>query len=791
MNKMSNSSDRAPWTRLEQIEHILLNDINKNDITVNTNSSNSALSNNTISSNNTNGTFVCHNNPRINASNNNNSNNNNNNHYYYENGSFNIKDNINFEIGQKNNCLFKTNLSNQSTVSSSHLYKPNRLIGYQYAGLSGTNLLFDREQKIKLLKRSISEKLRNSLKQNNNILHTNENHNDCRQKIEKITSSSSKDAPLSIEPRKWHSEKYKHNVIKLAPIFFTNNNSKNSTRVNAAIQLESNMTLQPEKFHSKNSQTLNFKQHNQKLNTKQEKPFCSNESKCNKMKICNTAYMSAYGKNLMSSINSRVNNLKFSHEISQSEFNQSSRKDRKKLAIEGKLHSNTKNEYDDDEEDDEDEEDSDFDDILMVANRMSHSSIERKKINRIIDNIRNIDDSYSESDDSELDNNFSQSLKKLSNKLNGINLVSIKSTNLNNKLEINNVNDENLIDLEASNYLYKITNNLNKLIMSNSSSNSEANHNLNRTNFENFDLIQQLSNENESSTNNESFYYEKSTNQILECPICYEKNFLNERVCCKFRVCNKCINTYVQTQIKECCGNVRIECLNSNCNKLMHKDEISERMARFDKNSLKNYLKFLVDANKDPNCKTCPRCSHVMHLDDYRKLHNTINNTENNANQNSEQNEIKDSKKILNEKASRHLNHRKILKKPLKLKYQFRRKKLKSNGIYLLNNNSLTKVQCNQCQLIWCYQCHAPWHDGVGCSEFKRGDKMLKYWAKEVHYGQQNAQSCPKCKIYIQRTKGCEHMVCTRCGTEFCYRCGEQFRHLKFVGKLIQLNGFI
>lgn len=58
-----------------------------------------------------------------------------------------------------------------------------------------------------------------------------------------------------------------------------------------------------------------------------------------------------------------------------------------------------------------------------------------------------------------------------------------------------------------------------------------------------------------------------------------------------------------------------------------------------------------------------------------------------------------------------------------------------------------TKVQCLECSLIWCFQCHSPWHDGIQCKEFRRGDRMLKKWAREVHYGQHNAQQCPSCKV--------------------------------------------
>ncbi len=40
-------------------------------------------------------------------------------------------------------------------------------------------------------------------------------------------------------------------------------------------------------------------------------------------------------------------------------------------------------------------------------------------------------------------------------------------------------------------------------------------------------------------------------------------------------------------------------------------------------------------------------------------------------------------------------------------------------------------------------------------------------------------------KVYIQRTKGCDHIVCLRCKTEFCYKCGGRFRDIKFIGKIV------
>ncbi|RMZ97407.1 E3 ubiquitin-ligase RNF217-like [Brachionus plicatilis] len=223
-------------------------------------------------------------------------------------------------------------------------------------------------------------------------------------------------------------------------------------------------------------------------------------------------------------------------------------------------------------------------------------------------------------------------------------------------------------------------------------------------------------------------FYEKTLASRSECEICMDFCFVNERQCCNFKSCNNCINLYVQNRIKESCGNLGIECLNNECKKLIHKDEICERMLKFDKNSHDLYIKLLVDANRDANVKTCPRCSHIMDANSVQSLSD-------------EQ-----------------------LKNPKK------------------KSRLLTKCQCAKCELIWCFQCHSPWHEGVGCAEYRKGDRMLKFWAKEVHYGQQNAQMCPKCKIFIQRTKGCDHMTCSNCRSGFCYSCGKKFRSVKFIG---------
>jgi E3 ubiquitin-protein ligase RNF217 len=237
---------------------------------------------------------------------------------------------------------------------------------------------------------------------------------------------------------------------------------------------------------------------------------------------------------------------------------------------------------------------------------------------------------------------------------------------------------------------------------------------------------------------NPSSIVPNSSEILSECIICCELKRLQKRTCCDFSACSTCLNIYVEEQIKQ--GIIRIQCPNEHCHIYMHRDEIHKRCLTPE---LRQKLtQFFIDNNRSINIKTCPRCSNIHEID-------------------------------------------------LEVCQSMRR--------------APTKVQCVECNLIWCFQCHSPWHDGIQCKEFRRGDRMLKKWAREVHYGQHNAQQCPSCKVnqkifidsfvrfflskvYIQRTKGCDHIVCLRCKTEFCYKCGDRFRDIKFIGLLLFIS---
>lgn len=67
--------------------------------------------------------------------------------------------------------------------------------------------------------------------------------------------------------------------------------------------------------------------------------------------------------------------------------------------------------------------------------------------------------------------------------------------------------------------------------------------------------------------------------------------------------------------------------------------------------------------------------------------------------------------------------------------------------ICILMHSVSPQIQCSKCELVWCFRCHAPWHEGLKCREYRKGDKLLRNWASVVEHGQRNAQKCPNCKV--------------------------------------------
>ena len=193
-------------------------------------------------------------------------------------------------------------------------------------------------------------------------------------------------------------------------------------------------------------------------------------------------------------------------------------------------------------------------------------------------------------------------------------------------------------------------------------------------------------------------------------------------------VCIVCLDERWRTTPRPCCGQpvcchcmvkivrlsindgiAHIKCPYGACAKALTSNDVIDLIG-IDRVLRQKYDRFLVDAESDGSKKTCPRCCFIT-------------------------------------------EH--------KLPRKFR---LKEEDV---------KLRCTSCDLEWCFKCHAPWHEGLTCNTFKKGDRQFQDWTKgKRQAGDANCRQCPTCRVYIQRNEGCDHMTCNRCNSEFCYRCG-------------------
>jgi hypothetical protein len=88
--------------------------------------------------------------------------------------------------------------------------------------------------------------------------------------------------------------------------------------------------------------------------------------------------------------------------------------------------------------------------------------------------------------------------------------------------------------------------------------------------------------------------------------------------------------------------------------------------------------------------------------------------------------------------------------------------------------------KCAKCENLFCINCKVPWHSNMSCLDYKRrnpyplaADAKLKTLADRNLWRQ-----CIKCNHMIELATGCYHITC-RCGYEFCYTCGAEWKNKK------------
>ncbi|MCJ1263612.1 translation termination inhibitor protein itt1 [Lobaria immixta] len=78
---------------------------------------------------------------------------------------------------------------------------------------------------------------------------------------------------------------------------------------------------------------------------------------------------------------------------------------------------------------------------------------------------------------------------------------------------------------------------------------------------------------------------------------------------------------------------------------------------------------------------------------------------------------------------------------------------------------------CEDCTFAFCKVCKASWHgEFFSCFPRKQQELTSEELASE-EYMTMHTTPCPTCNARCQKTMGCNHMICFKCNSHFCYLC--------------------
>jgi len=104
-------------------------------------------------------------------------------------------------------------------------------------------------------------------------------------------------------------------------------------------------------------------------------------------------------------------------------------------------------------------------------------------------------------------------------------------------------------------------------------------------------------------------------------------------------------------------------------------------------------------------------------------------------------------------------------------------------------------MYCGECFFKMCFVHKRAWHEGQTCAEY---DESLQSKARHLREESQSeaviaetSKVCPGigCETRIEKGEGCDHMTCTRCRHEFCWKCLAPYGPIKVLGNTAHNTG--
>ncbi|KAE8443377.1 hypothetical protein EG329_001935 [Mollisiaceae sp. DMI_Dod_QoI] len=79
---------------------------------------------------------------------------------------------------------------------------------------------------------------------------------------------------------------------------------------------------------------------------------------------------------------------------------------------------------------------------------------------------------------------------------------------------------------------------------------------------------------------------------------------------------------------------------------------------------------------------------------------------------------------------------------------------------------------CEDCSFAFCSRCYQGWHgEFISCAPKTNTGELTEEDKASLEYMKLHTTPCPTCAAPAQKTHGCNHMICFKCNSHFCYLC--------------------
>ncbi|KAI9669846.1 MAG: translation termination inhibitor protein itt1 [Caeruleum heppii] len=78
---------------------------------------------------------------------------------------------------------------------------------------------------------------------------------------------------------------------------------------------------------------------------------------------------------------------------------------------------------------------------------------------------------------------------------------------------------------------------------------------------------------------------------------------------------------------------------------------------------------------------------------------------------------------------------------------------------------------CEDCSYAFCRVCRAGWHGELRRCWPRKAGELTAEESATAEYMRKYSSPCPTCNAPCQKTMGCNHMICFKCKSHFCYLC--------------------